>query len=278
MGEVRQVGKEEWNKLVSLSPQGTVFSTTDWMDLTGDYTLWGYYKNGNLAGGIGGFSAPQPLTPFQGVLTAPSPDMKYASVTSLHNEVAYALLDVVPACFSNHYTYPDIRPFLWDGAGANVKYTYVVDLTDMPQLWAGLEKSTRYDVTKAQRLPLTLSRGYDSSFYDLYTETFSRKGLGVPASADTIKKVAGLGASYLVSDNELLAGAAVIFDNKRAYYILAASRVTGVPSLLLWEIFKDLAGMGYKEIDLVGANTQNIALFKRGFGGKLTPYYEVSYL
>lgn len=280
MQEVREITDyKEWDTFVDNSPQGTIFSTTEWMQLYDvPWKVWGYYKNSNLVGGICSFEKPQPLTPFQGILTIPTPDMKYANIISLQNEVATALLYVVPQEFTNHYMYPDIRPFLWNGFSASVRYTYVVDITNLSQLWANLEKSTRYDITRAQRSHIVLNKGIEGGFFLLYTETFKRKGLDVPVSESLIKKIYKIGMGYSAFDaqsKELLASAIVIFDKKRAYYILAASAVSSVPSLLLWEIFKDVASMGYKEMDLVGCNDQNIALYKRGFGGKLMPYYNV---
>ena len=43
-------------------------------------------------------------------------------------------------------------------------------------------------------------------------------------------------------------------------------------SLLYWEFFKQTR---YEKFDSVGANIPAIALFKRGFGGDLVPYFVV---
>ena len=181
MQEVKQITDLDiWDAFVASSPQGSVFSTAKWLQLySAPWKIYGYYKNNNLVGGIGTFENLQPLTPFQGILTIPTPDIKYANIISLQNEVANQLLDVVPQEFSNHYNFPDIRPFLWAGFSARVKYTYVVDLGNLAQLWADLEKSTRYDITRAQRSQLVFSRGFENGFFDLYTQTFRRKGLSV---------------------------------------------------------------------------------------------------
>ena len=80
-----------------------------------------------------------------------------------------------------------------------------------------------------------------------------------------------MGKLYLLPE----AGAIVAWINKeKAYWLMAGStargKKKGIPSLLLWQIIEDLHKMGFKELDMVGANTPSIAFFKRGFGGKLT--------
>jgi hypothetical protein len=70
-----------------------------------------------------------------------------------------------------------------------------------------------------------------------------------------------------------------MWDTKRAYYIFGASNPEkigdGASSLTLWTAFENLSPR-FKEIDMVGANDYKIALFKRGFGGRLVPYFLVA--
>lgn len=273
MNEVRLVENSEWDKFVESSEQGTIFCTTKWMRLfDASYTVYGYFKNGNLIGGIAGFEKPMPLTPFQGILVQDMPNTKYANAISIQNEVATALLDVAPREFCNHYTFPDIRPFLWAGWQAYTRYTYVIETTDW--LWENLEKQTRYEITRAQRDGIVVDTGNIAQFDDLYTQTFERKGMKRPVSTDFMLKfnqVLEPDIYIAQKNNKDMAGAVMIHDTKRAYYIFGASSEGHASSLVLWEALSR-----ENEIDLVGCNDKNIALFKRGFGGKLMPYFGVS--
>jgi hypothetical protein len=253
----------KWDDFVSKSPQGTIFCSSKWLEMYNEpYKIYGVYKGNNLVGGSAFFKDLQPITPFQGMLVESSVG-KYVSVMSLHHEVATALLDILPDQFYNHYTFPDVRPFLWAGWGAKVKYTYVVH----PQ-WEELDKDTRNVIKNTH---VEVKRSEDIQFFDsLYGFTFARKGIERTASTKLIYKLWETFKPdlYIASDNS--AGVLLIKDNKRSYYILGASEGTGTSAKVLWEAIWRL-----DEVDLVGANDHKISDFKRQFGGKLCPYYGV---
>lgn len=270
----------EWDSFVETSPQGTIFSTTKWLRLIGQpFRIYGYYKNGKLLGGMANFDQLAPLTPFQGILVADIPGAKYTTTISLHNEVATALLPYAPKSFYNHYTFPDIRPFKWAGWQCDIRYTYVVDLTDMDKLWEGLEKQTRYEINHASKTYQTFMTPDVGVFNSLYSETFKRKGIERPVDSEMVQGLCWtLNAAIFCSLSLDSVGSMAILveDNKRAYYILGASDDTGhTSSLTLWTAFEKSTRAGIKEIDLVGCNNEQIGLFKRGFGGKLIPYFGV---
>lgn len=264
-----------WDKFVEESPQGTIFSTTRWMQLhDAPFTVHGYFKRDNLLGGIASFNEPMPATPFQGVLVEATPDAKYTTIMSRHNEVAAALTHFLPNEFWNHYTYPDMRPFLWRGWKVGIRYTYVVNLRNMNELWSNLEKNTRYEITSRQGLEMAGNPHLDI-FDDLYSQTFTRKGLSRPLNSEFFRKLASAidHALYMTTDNE--AGVLMIRDNKRSYYIFGASSGSGASSYCLWQALLS-ESLVRKEVDLVGCNNQKIGLFKRGFAGRLQCYFGVS--
>ncbi len=270
----------EWNEFVETSPQGTIFSTTKWLCLLNQpFKIYGYYKNGKLFGGMANFDQLAPLTPFQGILVGDVVGAKYITTLSLHNEIANALMPYAPKQFYNHWSFPDIRPFKWAGWQSDIRYTYVVDLTDMDKLWGGLEKQTRYEINHARKTYQTFMTPEVGVFNSLYSETFKRKGIERPIDSEMVQRlyfVLNAAIFCSLSLDSVGSMAVIVEDNKRAYYLLGASDDTGhTSSLTLWTAFEWLARVGVKEIDLVGCNNEQIGLFKRGFGGKLTPYYGV---
>ena len=281
LGKVQLVtDRNEWDEFVESSPQGTIFSTTRWlrfMELP--FKIYGYYHGNQLIGGMANFDNPAPLTPFQGILVSDRPGAKYTTLLSLYNEVAKALIPYAPKQFYNHWTFPDIRPFKWSGWGCDVRYTYVVDLTDMGRLWERLEKQTRYEITHAQKEHITWMTPDTHPFNILYSETFKRKGLERPVTEEFLDRfcfVFNAAIFCTTTPDDVTSMAIFIEDTKRAYYILGASDETGhTSSLTLWSAFDKLSKSGIKEIDLVGCNDEQIGMFKRGFGGKLVPYYGV---
>lgn len=258
MLEVRPVNYEQWDDFVEISPQGTIFCSTTWCGLfQDDYIVFGCYKGDELVGGIIGFekdgvyvSGSYPLTMYQGILTKNLD--KYTSQMSLHNQVAESLINDYPAIVQNHYTYPDIRPFLWAGWIPQVKYTYVVK-PDKEKL----DKDTRYEIGRGEGIIGGCSA---DEFITLYHQTFNRKELEMPVTDDWLHNFWGIMKPKAFRNST----AAVIFieDSKRAYYILGASN--GGNYKLLWESINQ-----FKEVDMVGCNVKEIGLFKRGFGGEL---------
>tara|TARA_Y100000310_G_scaffold144390_1_gene143645 strand:+ start:18102 stop:18956 length:855 start_codon:yes stop_codon:yes gene_type:complete len=282
MGYIREITDyKAWDNFVESTEQGTIFSTSKWLTLLDlPFKIYGYYKSNVLFGGMANFDKPAPLTPFQGILVARDSQAKYTTRMSLHNEVAKALVNYAPSHFYNHYTFPDIRPFKWDGWQCDVRYTYVVDLTDMDRLWEGLEKQTRYEINHALKTYQPFMTPDVNVFNSLYSETFKRRGLERPIDSEMVQRLCfTLNAAIFCSLSPDSVGSMAVFieDNKRAYYLLGASNDTGqTSSLTLWSAFEKLARAGVKEVDLVGCNNEQIGLFKRGFGGLLNPYYGVT--
>ena len=262
-----------WDDFVDRSPQGTIFSESRWLNAIGEpHQIWGYFINGNLVGGMANFDKPAPLTPFQGILVKPL-DGKYATQLSTYNEVTRALLPYVPDEFCNHYTFTDIRPFLWDGSYTTyIRYTFLMDLRYKKEVWNGLEKQTRYDIAHYMgevTADITLS-----DLDRLYGYTFRRKGLVRTAPSDLLYRINHHVPLHIYGSKDVKVMVVMVRDFKRSYYILGASDGKGGSAhVLMYALNSEL--LYSNECDLVGCNDELISRFKRGFGGKLMPYYGV---
>lgn len=261
MYEVREIYDYPlWDKFVEASPQGTLFSSTKWCLLFPvRFKILGCYKGNELQAGLIGFidkdqfySGGYPCTQFQGVCFKQGLESKYS--------ITEALITALPgnSTVLNSYMMPDVRPFLWAGWKPLIRYTYVIRNPDL----ATLEKDTRYDILHNND---EVSDGYIFKFYELYEQTFKRKDLPVPVTWDWMMKF--YTAYEPVIKMSKHNAAMVVTDNKRAYYIFGASDGSKSSAKVVWEAIKN-----YPEIDTVGANSKEIALYKRGFGGVLTPY------
>ena len=252
-----------WDAFVEASPQGSIFSTTKWLNLYEEpYKIWGWYKGDELLGGVIDWE-PHPLIPFQGIICKKVD--KYTTQMSLENEVSNGLMDVCPNEFFNNYNFTDIRPFLWRGWKPIIRYTYLLDMND--DTWDNLEKQTRYEINNTK-----LETGFSTDdFNDLYDITFARKGLKRPVGREFIEEIRSTipNIMFVFYDNKKpSSGAMMIQDSKRWYYILGASTGENTSAYALWKAFPMVG-----EVDLVGCNDEKIGKFKKGFGGKLTPYY-----
>ena len=74
----------------------------------------------------------------------------------------------------------------------------------------------------------------------------------------------------------------IVWDEKRSYYILGGYDVEeshhGASAIAMWEAIKfTKEELGLNQFDFEGSMMQPVELFFRKFGGKLTPYYTVSW-
>ena len=285
---IRECKPEEWDNFVTGSPNGTLFSTSQWIGLfCKPYQIYGAYKNNELVGGIAGFieegqdtfKSWGSLTPFMGVLIKDTTGMNYPARCSLENEVATSLIEYLTREYrtidiTNHYTFTDIRPFLWNKFMPSVKYTYVLPLNDMEAVWFNIEKDTRYEINHAEKEGVEVETGTMREFLSVYNTMWKRKGMVSPQPDEFFLEMDRIiKPDILMVDSAV--GTVMMHDNKRAYYILGASDAPNLSAYCLWEAIKQEYNNGIREIDFVGANNHDIALYKRGFGGQLTPYYEV---
>ena len=306
---VRLLEKEEfdsWDKFVDESEQGNIFCKSFWSgyicsDGNIKFCIYGVFnKHGDLIAGLPIYHRKKamldiaiypPVTPFMGILYGKK-NTKISKIESYEREVIAALTEKIRSDYSYislalDPSIMDLRPFKFEGWESHAVYTYYVGLSDIKFLWDNLDRNCKKNIKKSQESNLVFSKETDiKQFYDLYSKTYLRQNMAVPASEKTIRAIytnlKEKGAVQLYSakkDSQIIALSLVIFDKKRAYYLLAASdpdnRQYKAPSFLLWNILEDISGR-YDEIDLVGANTPSIIMFKKGFATKLVPYYVVS--
>lgn len=306
---VREFGQEQWplwDRFVSASPQGNIFSETLWLRaLDNPFRLFACYKGGEMVGGVAVLEDEAgkntrglfPLTPFQGILFRDHAAMKAPTRDSLEMQIAGALLDELEARYqgltlANHYTFHDLRPFFFRSFGTSneygviVRYTHVVDLRDPRAAWSAMDESTQRQVRKAEKGNVCVQPAEDfERFEQMHRRTFERQGIAPDLPARLSDRVyralrdENRCRLYLASDPNGVAtsGILAIWDSKRAYYLMGASepeyRNNGSASLAMWTIFQDL---GKPEIDLVGSNSPKRGAFKAGFGGRLRHYFVVS--
>ena len=113
------------------------------------------------------------------------------------------------------------------------------------------------NIQKAQKNDISIGMETDvDTYYSLLTKTYEKQGLPTPVSKRFLSKMIdmilsnGSGKMWIArtSSGEPAAVEMVIWDNKRAYrwqgVLDPEFKATGATSLLLYEIFNDLAGRG----------------------------------
>jgi lipid II:glycine glycyltransferase (peptidoglycan interpeptide bridge formation enzyme) len=162
---------------------------------------------------------------------------------------------------------------------------WVLDISTTEEaLLAGMRKTTRYEIRRGQKLGLTVEKSTDiTQFMQLYEATASRQGFVTHQSvaAEFELFFAHNEAELLLAryQNEVLAGALIIYFGRQAIYHHGASISGKIPAsaLLQWEAIKRAKMRGatlYNFWGIAPPENENhpwkgLTLFKQGFGGEM---------
>ena len=308
--EVRELKKNEygvWDELVENSPHGTIFHSSDWLTtcselLNKKLKIFGCFENGQLVGGCSLYthklkrffkvaSSTIEMTPYGGVILAQSQSTKVREQEQTYSNIIKSLCNTFDNEHFNHIQiinspdFVDVRPFTWNGWDSKVYYAYYLILNDFEKR---LSRDPKRNIKKAIKNEISIEKSNDiTSFYELFEGTFSRQGLKPPVTKGFLVTVFDMllkhekGEMWIAKtkSEEIVAAEIFVYDNKRAYRWSAAThtelRKTGAYSLLLFEVFRDMQNRGFKEINLMAANTPQLTEFITSFNPKLVPYYKV---
>lgn len=294
-----------WDKFVENSPQGTLFHKSYWLRaLDKEFRIYGYFKGEELFAGLPlvcgvsrlGFkySSHPLLTPYLGVIFKES-EAKYVTRISNEKGMSRAIAARMKEDFDSiHFNFTpsstDLQPFIWEGFSSNVRYTYLLNLDDLERVWKGMDESRRNDIRRAENDGIIVE--YSDNFkeaFALVERTFQRQNRQIEfrtaaSGYNEILSKRGQCKSFLAINKERKAIAVVyiVWDKKRSYYLLGGydseRRHHGASAIAMWEAIKfTKEKLGLNEFDFEGSMIQPVEQFFRKFGGKLTPYYSVTW-
>ncbi len=293
-----------WNQLVSSSPQGSIYSTPEYLTILcnatgGTFDVVGVFRGEELCAGIGlyrqasrfGTVISNRLLLYYNSIILPKSSTQYPSrETARTLEVLTALEEYLSrlhvARLRVHSRWPgmDARVFAERGWQVQPTYTYVVPLTDLDQLWERMDKNSRRLITRCETrdVRLTIDDDFDS-FYRLHYQTHVRKGapLYLPENRyrEYFASLRSLGWCQLYhlrnADGQSLATQLVLTGNHSVSHTVCAganpdSLDWGTTYYLRWRTFQELADAGYEANDLTDAALNPVTKFKSLLGGNLT--------
>jgi len=301
---LNEVEHGQWDDFVDDSSQGTVFHKSYWLKASGEkFKIYGCFKKENLVGGLpiickSKFGIKQavhpPLTPYLGVVFRKS-KTKYVNRLSEEKKISECIakeiqkdFDFVRFNFSPFFT--DLQPFAWQGFSSNVRYTYLLNIRDLNNVWKAMNDRRRNDITRAEKDGIIVepSDNFKETFA-LVRKTFQRQDIEPKFSSVAFRYNKILGGktqckSFLARDKkgEVIAAVYIVWDKKRSYYLLGGydpeKRHHGASAIAMWEAIKfTKENLGLDEFDFEGSMIQPVEQFFRKFGGKITPYYSVAW-
>jgi len=292
-----------WDKFVEASPQGTVFSTSQWLNAVssvqgGEPLMVGVWKNDQLIAGVscihiahGPFKkATSPvMTPYGGIIYRPDPGKRHSEAESFNMSCAQQLIKYLNTRYHQVFLvhtpeFKDIRPFTWAGWREKVLYTYIMDITDIERLWNLLERKVRTVIRNAES-SLEIGGAIDSAhFTELFKRIYKDRGWSPPVKPAVVNalldKVIDTDIAEMRTvrnkDGYVISAMVLVFDGRSVYAWISGSipeeNASGAFTLLFWDAVKRHTGI-HEKFDMVGANIPSISFFKKRFAGVLTPYY-----
>jgi len=309
--EVRTLESEEyplWDKFVALSPNGTIFHTSQWLLSAGSESnvkteFFGAFSYDQLVGvcaihshKVAGLftsaTTTLPLTPYGGIVMKLQERLKIREseqdqlliINSLLSAIQHKQYHILSLTMSPKVI--DIRPYTFLGWDESVRYCYIFMLSG--NIVDNLSKNVRQSIKKAKKFGIVVTQKWDRDIYwALILNTYHKQGIQPPFSQKMLNSLIDTiqenhwGEMWIAetTSGEVAAAEIVIWDNQMAYRWSAASHdqylYTGATSFLIFEMMTSLQDRGYSKFNMMAANTQHLAKFGSSFNPELVPYYSV---
>ncbi len=233
-----------------------------------------------------------PLTPFLHILFQYPPDQKYQTRLRFEKETLHDLITQLPphAFFIQkfHYDFTNWLPFYWENFRQTTHYSYVLDMQkSLPDMFNAFSSHIKTDIRKSEsKLQIVESPNPDPLFKFVNlsylksreSTAFSLKHLHRIYDACSLRQCCKI---FLAEDarQQIHGGVMIVWDSHSAYYLLGGSdpklRSSGVGSFLVWHAIQ-FAKNKVSFFDFEGGMVEPIEHFFRGFGGALTPYFQIT--
>ncbi len=288
-----------WDDFVLKSYSGTIFHRPLWLKLSGrKFDIYGAFQEGSLIGGfivpyfsLGPLKAslPPPLTPYSGIVFQ-SYEGKYVNKLSKEKEIAIKLANFIKKTYkwgtlAFSPLIIDLQPFIWQSYTVLPRYTYILNITNLDEVWNNISTEKRNDIRKAERDGLIVMTDLSvEEILNIVERTFLRQKRKWKWKKPAFKYFKELsswkGFTVVDSSNNKLAATLIVWDEKRAYYLLGGyeseGKHRGALSLCLWESIKFVnKELRLNEFDFEGSMKPRLEKSIREFGGRITPYYQI---
>jgi len=295
-------GKKEWDQFVQLSPHGSIFATTTYLDALGArYDLVVARKDGVIDVGIPlvrnslGFRTNPLFCKYLGVLSGPTRSSKQSLVASRLYERIDALgpapFNISTFDYLFHPRFDNWMPFYWRKFSQQTQYTFWILPSERDTWWDKAETRLRNSVKSGARDGIVVQRLVEISTdmigkaYGLCSNVYQRRGARPPISlrrfarlVEQLSATGNLGLWIARDRSEAeVACAVALYDWHSAYLLMtgtAADVSSGAGALLIKTMIDATLADGII-FDFEGSMIQSIERFYRSFGGHRVPYFRI---
>jgi Acetyltransferase (GNAT) domain len=285
-----------WDALVDMSPQGSVFSRSWWLNTIGNVRVLACFSGNQIIAGIPlyferRFGIPvctmPKLTRAWGVIMRPL-EGKAVSAAARETKILRAFaaqLSRYKLFFQAfHPSLLNWLPFYWSGFRQTTRFTYVLDdLTDLTGVWEGMSEAARCKIRKAERAGFTVVPCGIEDVYNCECQSFLVQGRRPTHNETLLRKLYDSakehdsGACFAVVDakgNKYCAWF-LVWDRKRAFDLVGGIdrelKNSSANSFGKWNAIQ-FAAQRSLAFDFAGSVIENVEPFNRSFGAKQVPY------
>jgi hypothetical protein len=293
-----------WNALATTAPEGSSYVTSQYLKLLAEVTgatarIIGVFRGHELVGGMGLYQTPlggrgQVQTSGRYLLYYNGPCVKPSTAESSYRCERHRthVLEAIEqflrqayrqARFKARSPASDYRAFIGSGWLARPVYSYELDLTDLPQLWARMDHNLRRLIGRCRTDGMRLQdEGDFSEFYDAHQSLHARKGTPLYLPRCSFSRfvdgllTSELGRLFAVLDSsgKAIAWQLVLLGAHPVSHTLAANaleshQASGCNAFLRWQVCEWLAARGFRANDLTDAHQPEVARFKSQLGAQL---------
>ncbi|BBL68357.1 GNAT family N-acetyltransferase [Methanoculleus chikugoensis] len=303
--------RETWDTFVDESASGRLFHKWDFMKITEKHTgfrflPYGVFKGNELIAVMPLFQkqlhrvnvllSPPPLqsvVPYLGFVMGRRYDTaKQSKKESMLKLVGDDLESEFAALAPNYLSitqvpgFIDVRRFLREGYQTRLHFTYLIALDPpLDEIWNSFSSNLRTKLRKVEKNGYRLEKSTDISiFYSTVAERFSDPEMSIPMISRAYFEELfraypdELGLYYLYDDEGAVTGVQATQEYKAFTLWMGAPKMTAMPGneFLQWLLLQQAKHAGYRHMENVGANNENLNLFKSKFNPSLTLFLEVS--
>lgn len=285
-----------WEKLVEVSPQGSVFTMPWWLGAVGgSIRILGYFKSGRLLAGIPLYfekrfginvcTMPK-LTQTLGPVLSPVEDHG-----AHHNGNERPILCALAGELARqsiffqafHPSLQNWSPFYWRGFTQTSRATYVIDSQARDKLWQEMTRGGRRAVRNAEHHGLSVTECSPDDVWNAEQKTFAAQGTPVPHSIAYLRslyrvaKERNSGECFAaVDENRIVRSAALMVWNRNRAYAIAlgadpSAAAHGSASMLAWHMIQ-FAAERAPIFDFTGSMIEGVDQFLRSLGARQVQY------
>ncbi len=302
-----EIDKPQWDKLVSESHQGSIFTESGYLDtiLPGAWSGICLYDGNDLAavmpvsvGKKWGFSyALQPiLAKYWGIIFRQNNLSGTYKEYSFKKKAMNAIIECIPKnlisfSYNFHPAFDYPLPFIWKSYTVTTNYTFLLDARDKSEdtLMATYSNDLKKNIRASQNLGITVIKDISASalIHILEQNRLAGKTIYNPGYYPLIENIANYGLASdscfcltaLNTDNVPIGSSLYLKDHSCVYTLISIAdkkfSKTDVSSLLLHKAILESSALQCT-FDFLGSMIEPIEAFNRRFGAIPIPYLNIS--